>query len=383
MLPSPTNMVTNTVPPISLWQIIVETSPSGRTKYYIASPSARHRQYFYKDHFGDAFEGLGQPFTEFYFVQEVYYGDDETDGEPSVESVSRIVKDYDYIVYNCGWWNLKDNEDFYCGANWDSGCQDRYDALWAKLTATLFSGSATAVYRGSTCCGDGDADEWVPAILAQNEAAKVNIEAAGGSYVEVFDLFDYQDTVDRTATFDETHPSKEVCLTINLMVLEALDRANGSPCTGGAEETYSPSTTPVSAPTFKPTLEPTSPDTYSPTDPMEVPRTPEPMPAPTLPPAAENTSLPTIPPVAKPTPVPTLPLAVETTPVRLLPESKSYAPAPTQSIQMQPRPTMATSSRTVPTTKMSTRVAKRAACKRMMRRQLLQRQELVQDRRAV
>lgn len=319
-------MVTNTVPHISLRQVVPNTSTSGRTKYYIASPSARHRQYFYKDHFGDAFEELGQPFTEFYFVQEVYYGDDESGGEPSVESVSRIVKDYDYIVYNCGWWNLKDNEDFYCGANWDSGCRDRYDALWAKLTATLFSGSATAVYRGSTCCGDGDADEWVPSILAQNQAAKVNIEAAGGSYVEVFDLFDYQDTVDRTATFDETHPSKEVCLTMNLMVLEALDRANGSPCTGNAEEMYSPTATPVSPPTSKPTLDPTTPDTYSPTDPMEVVRTPEPMPAPTLPPSIVSTHMPTVPPTAEPTHVSTMPPAAGSTPVSTLPPAEETKP---------------------------------------------------------
>lgn len=227
------------------------------TDYAPASSNEQHRQLFVKDDFGDAFED--QPRTEFRFLQKCYFDDDESDGEPSVESISEEIKDYDFIVFNCGWWNLRDDDDGYCGLDWDDDCRERYDDQWDSLDETLFSGDATLIYRGSTCCGDGDADgEWAPAIQDQNEQAKERIEQSGGTYVDVFDLFDYDDILAQTDTFDDTHPSKENCLTINLMVLQAIDAANGSPCTSGAGN----------APTYQPTeaqAPPTTTATIAPT----------------------------------------------------------------------------------------------------------------------
>ncbi|KAH8086706.1 N2-acetyl-L-ornithine:2-oxoglutarate 5-aminotransferase [Aureococcus anophagefferens] len=70
-----------------------------------------HRMYLYKD-----FDDINAR-TSFYFITSVWF-DDLADLADTLEA--------DTIVYNQGWWQLKDCRGTYCGDDFDDECEDTY-----------------------------------------------------------------------------------------------------------------------------------------------------------------------------------------------------------------------------------------------------------------
>ncbi|KAJ8603816.1 hypothetical protein CTAYLR_000243 [Chrysophaeum taylorii] len=232
------------------------------TDWYISDMSnGKWRQRFAK-----VFDDLDDAYTEFYFIQDAYYDSDDTDGETSVADLASTVKGYDYIAYNTGIWNLKEKNDLtsdYCGEDWTDECEEHWEDMFDDLEDEMWSDGATVVWRATTCCGEADDGEWIPSIEEQNSYAKSFMENNDHSYVDAYSLFDEDDKDD--FLFDDTHPNVDTCLTINKMILEAIDVANGSPCTVGATPTYAPTKRPSSEPSAEPTYVPTFEPSFEPT----------------------------------------------------------------------------------------------------------------------
>lgn len=224
--------------------------------------SASHRQHFAKE-----FDDLDDAYTEFYFVQDAYYDSDTTDGDESIEDLADVVKEYDYIAYNTGIWNLKEANDLtddYCGEEWSGECEDHWEDMFSSLQSEMWSDGAAVVWRATTCCGEQDG--WLPSIEEQNDFAQSFMDDNGHGFVDAYSLFEEDDKDD--FLFDDTHPNLETCLVINQMILEQFDILNGSPCTSGngggggnaPDATYQP----TYAPTPKPVAEETAPPTPQP-----------------------------------------------------------------------------------------------------------------------
>ncbi|KAK7248787.1 hypothetical protein SO694_00041169 [Aureococcus anophagefferens] len=111
----------------------------------------------------------------------------------------------DTIVYNQGWWQLKDRgtcRGTYCGdEKGDSTSLQREDL---QVIDHLFSRATTAVYRTTACCGEED-DDWIDGIEAQNAVAKDVMGAAG---VPVADVHGFYGWDDDAATFDGFHANE-------------------------------------------------------------------------------------------------------------------------------------------------------------------------------
>lgn len=217
------------------------------TDFSWRSGSDIHQMYLWKN-----FSYLQDARTEFYFVQDIWYDDVDSGGEPSIETLAATSRNYDYLVWNAGWWNLKPRGQERCGDDWSSVCQADYDAMWVELAAHL-NGTAKWTYRGSTCCGEGHDngtldDSWVPAIVAQNAQARTNILNAGGTYIDVFDLYGFDDLPN--ATFDMTHPTLDMCFIINKAILYQMNEDLNLGCVATYSPTYVPtdSSTPAPAP---------------------------------------------------------------------------------------------------------------------------------------
>ncbi|KAH8059385.1 N2-acetyl-L-ornithine:2-oxoglutarate 5-aminotransferase [Aureococcus anophagefferens] len=165
-----------------------------------------HRMYLYKD-----FEDINAR-TSFYFIASVWF-DDLADLAGTLEA--------DTIVYNQGWWQLKDCRGTYCGDDFDDECerrtrgpgQEKGDSTslqredLGQVIDHLFSRATTAVYRTTACCGEED-DDWIDGIEAQNAVAKDVMGAAG---VPVADVHGYGwDDLD-AATFDGFHANVATC----------------------------------------------------------------------------------------------------------------------------------------------------------------------------
>lgn len=227
-----------------------------------AFSNRRHRQWFAKN-----FPNLNNAYTEFRFIQDAYYDNSVTGSDVSIKDVADIVKDYDYIIYNTGLWNLKEKNDLiddYCGGEWTSDCSDYWASMLNSLESEMWSSGATVVWRSTTCCGEEDGN--LPSIEAGNDEAKDLVEGFGHSYVEVYDLWDEDNQED--FLFDSTHPNVDTCNLINRMVLQAIDDANGGLCTGNTlPPTYDPTAGPTPRPTFAPTYAPTPKPVSSPTPP--------------------------------------------------------------------------------------------------------------------
>lgn len=222
-----------------------------------------HRQHFTKE-FSD-FE------TEYYFIQNAWFDEDETDGAKSLEDLADEI-DSNIIVYNTGWWHLKDRdglkneEDMYCGDKWDSDCEKDYKKRIGEVIDNLFSKADQAIFRSTSCCGE-DGDGWISSIEKQNDVAKSLMEDAGVPFVDVYPLYGKNDLDD--VTFDGRHATVKMCHTWNMMILEAIDAAMGTGCTG-ASATPEPTYAPTYSPTYNPTRLPTRRPTPRPTSQPEV-----------------------------------------------------------------------------------------------------------------
>ncbi|KAH8073585.1 hypothetical protein JL721_2888 [Aureococcus anophagefferens] len=235
--------------------------------------------------------------TEFYFINNVWYAEEDMDkdGDTSLADVAEVAKDAaDVVVYNMGWWQLKDCwEDYMCGAEgFDETCAAWYEGMMQEVLDNLlaFDDDVVGIYRTTACCGEshfGDnynslgtvTDGWVPAIEAQNAKATAMMEAAGVPVVDVYPFYNISSVDDYT--FDSRHATVATCHVWTEMILRAIDRAQGTGCVADLGADYvpefvfdrwpSPGPTPApSAPTYAPSPAPSympsaSPPTYPPT----------------------------------------------------------------------------------------------------------------------
>ena len=92
--------------------------------------------------------------TEFYFINNVWYAEEDMDkdGDTSLADVAEVVKDAaDVVVYNMGWWQLKDCwEDYMCGAEgFDETCAAWYEGMMQEVLDNLlaFDDDVVGIYR--------------------------------------------------------------------------------------------------------------------------------------------------------------------------------------------------------------------------------------------
>jgi len=289
-----------------------------------------HRMYLYKD-FGDI-----NARTSFYFIASVWF-DDLADLAGTLEA--------DTIVYNQGWWQLKDCRGTYCGDDFDDECEATYREDLGQVIDHLFSRATTAVYRTSACCGEED-DDWIGGIEAQNAVAKDVMGAAGVPVADVHGFYGWDDL--DAATFDGFHANVATCPLWYDLILERIDAARGTNCIGNSDgwSYYDPTRAPTTAyaPTPRPTPDPPAPtaawwdfDTW---------------PAPTAPPSAAPpapTAAPPAPSAAPPAPsaAPPAPTAAPPAPTAAPPEPTAAAvqtPTAAQASAAQPAPTAAAQS---------------------------------------
>lgn len=318
------------------------------------SGSSKHRQYFSKD-----FSNDGQ--TEFYFIQGVWY-DQLKDLVDSGDVDSAEV-----VVFNMGWWQLKD-EDYnpgYCGEDWTNDCDDQYRNDLEDLQSSLFERSSNAinVWRTTTCCGEGldsnneQDDSWVESIEKQNEAAEDVLGSSVG-YADGFSIASWNNIVDKTFDDPPRHLNREACLELNMRVMAAIDEQQGNACTGGGgnndeggdedededdtpvvtprpsyQPTYAPTRKPTPRPQHSPTRNPTREPTYAPSRRPTREPTPRPTREPTPRPTRQPTYVPTKAPTPRPTPRPVIAETDRPTP------GPTRRPTPRPSLEPTPNPT--------------------------------------------
>ena len=222
----------------------------------LAGTTSKHQQYFTKEHGGTR--------LSFYFLQDAWFDDGDTDGEKSLADVAaRVAEESDAIVYHHTWWPLKtdngDGDD--CGVEFTAACEadfrTRVDTAVEEIL--LRDDAVVGILRTSTCCGQEDAG-WVASIEAQNDIARDVAAARSVAVVDAYPLFGEEDLDE--VTFDGVHPDVATCRRLDEMLLVEIDRASGTGCLAADyEPTYEP-TTPY-APTYAPTYEPTR-TTYRP-----------------------------------------------------------------------------------------------------------------------
>ena len=149
------------------------------------------------DHYKD-FDDINAR-TSFYFIASVWF-DDLADLADTLEA--------DTIVYNQGWWQLKDCRGTYCGDDFDDECEANYREDLGQVIDHLFSRATTAVYRTTACCGEED-DDWIDGIEAQNAVAKDVMAAAGVPVADVHGFYGWDDL--DAATFDGFHANVATC----------------------------------------------------------------------------------------------------------------------------------------------------------------------------
>ncbi|KAH8066885.1 N2-acetyl-L-ornithine:2-oxoglutarate 5-aminotransferase [Aureococcus anophagefferens] len=217
-----------------------------------------HRMYLYKD-FDDINALLRSASVWF---------DDLADLADTLEA--------DTIVYNQGWWQLKDCRGTYCGDDFDDECEATYredqgrkreiqrrfnvSEDLGQVIDHLFSRATTAVYRTTACCGEED-DDWIGGIEAQNAVAKDVMGAAGVPVADVHGFYGWDDL--DAATFDGFHANVATCPLWYDLVLERIDAARGTNCIGNSDgwDYYDPTRAPTTAyaPTPRPTPDPPAP----------------------------------------------------------------------------------------------------------------------------
>ena len=234
-----------------------------------------------------AFEGGAT--TTFFFIQDTWYGDLETlSGE--------LRGNYDVLLANSGWWELKASDDD--GTDCEESdmyqkgaCLDAYGdevaALYEGLLRHFQADGKMAVWRTCNCCGDtkmdaGELREGSIAVSAMNAVATQVLSDRG---VEIMDVQDSADLSDVGAgdpgdpdgrTFDGGHPRAAVQYAWVQLFLNKVARKLGreSCLAGGGPGTSKPTRSPTPRPTPRPG------DTPSPT-PAPTPRpTRAPNPAP-------------------------------------------------------------------------------------------------------
>ena len=92
------------------------------TDYSTRGGNAKHQQ-----EFSFYFDDLDAT-SEFFFIKTTWFDDDEWPSGPNMADLAKRLKGYDLIVFNSGWWELKD---------WSQG-----------------SGGPAEAERGYVNCGD-------------------------------------------------------------------------------------------------------------------------------------------------------------------------------------------------------------------------------------
>ena len=179
-----------------------------------------HRMYVYGDvpDYGIA--------TSYYFIASSWFED--------LADLSETLT-ADTIVFNMGWWQLKDcgseARPEYCGERWNDACEEAYAADLQAAVDGLFSKASLAVYRTTACCGEEE-DAWIPGIEAQNAVAKAVMAANGVPVVDIYDLYGWDD-IDEF-TFDGKHADVATCPLWYDRILETIDAERGLNCIGNA-----------------------------------------------------------------------------------------------------------------------------------------------------
>ncbi|KAJ1451908.1 hypothetical protein M885DRAFT_528300 [Pelagophyceae sp. CCMP2097] len=239
--------------------------------------SINHRQHFTKQF--DDFQ------SEYYFVQNAWYGSETTEEKKSFEDIADRLEDDQIVVFNTGWWHLKDTQKpgpgWFCGIDWSDDCEEDYIYRMGKTINTILQKTSkiTPVYRTTSCCGEGKNDDnnlydlWIDGIESQNAVAKRLMADAGIAVVDVYPRYGVNDVGD--FTFDNKHANVDECHVWNMLILEAVETSQGSSCIKTPEPTqvptdykptqipsYEPSKRPSPEPSAKPTLKPTPAPTF-------------------------------------------------------------------------------------------------------------------------
>mmetsp|Transcript_8380 Transcript_8380/g.25171 ORF Transcript_8380/g.25171 Transcript_8380/m.25171 type:complete len:987 (+) Transcript_8380:64-3024(+) len=260
------------------------------------SDSSSHRQYMTLTVDAGYYGNIQ---TAFYFIQDTWYDD--------LEKEASTIREYDIIIANSGWWELKEDDngdhkydscsfsdnddvsDFYS----DSDCLDSYEDDLGYLVNGILryfvnDDDKAAVWRAVTCCGVDDPNvsrQRIGAIAvgAMNTIAEKVMTDNSVDIVPVYQLSNIMNLGTGQGdgrTFDGFHPRSnqmqiwtQLCLNKISKQLEKMDECLASPSSAPTAEpvpepTSRPTTSrpsllptaqPSTMPTSNPTLEPSSP----------------------------------------------------------------------------------------------------------------------------
>jgi len=231
--------------------------------------------------------------------------------------VKTIQDDFDLVLFNSCWWDLKDWEKPKetrgyddCGNKWDAGKEDKtcvknYEADLKEVKAALFDPMHAAVFRSSSCCGDFKEarTETGKAVEMCNDVARAVI--GDKQYVDVFENWSGKAGL-KTNTVDNTHATPENYKKWTLAAMRSFDQQLGTKCFEDGPGP-GPAPRPSKQPT-RPTPEPTKISTIKPSaQPSKMPTKPPVTEEPTYEPTYKPTANPTPEPSRMPTPMPTYP----------------------------------------------------------------------------
>jgi len=210
------------------------------------------------------FPGVGGARSHFWFVRATWFGEMENQngGKPDakdMDDLAAALRDYDIVVFNSGWWDIKDYRGGSgsafeysrgygnCGNEWTDLCRKSYARDVELAIDKLLAPAEVAIFRSSSCCGDYAGRPDGRSVAAMNEIAERKAKNAGVEYVEVFDLYGPDDLAE--ATVDGTHARPEPYHDWTMRVLAAVEETLDTGCLKATEPpTPRPNPRPTTSP---------------------------------------------------------------------------------------------------------------------------------------
>ncbi len=158
--------------------------------------------------------------------------------KPNMQSLINELKNYDLVVVNSAWWDLKEWKESergyeYCGDNWNGDCASSYKSDVTSVADQLMGATKSGgVWRSSSCCGDwknGIKD--VSSIENMNKIAEDVCKSKNCAFADVFDLYGVSDLKDNTV--DGKHADRYNYHEWTLRVMEAAERQLKTGCIKG------------------------------------------------------------------------------------------------------------------------------------------------------
>ena len=145
------------------------------------------------------FPGVGGARSHFWFVRATWFGETENEngGKPDardMDDLAAALRDYDIVVFNSGWWDIKDYRGGSgsafeysrgygnCGNEWTDLCRKSYARDVELAIDKLLAPAEVAIFRSSSCCGDYAGRPDGRSVAAMNEIAERKAKNAGVEY---------------------------------------------------------------------------------------------------------------------------------------------------------------------------------------------------------